>query len=157
MIYYTCIRPKELRLTQLKYIDFDNERIIIPASVSKNKKALPVKIDKALLEELTKLGISNYPSDYFLFGDTKNIIAMRQIGENTPYKRFNKCLTALGLLNKNYTLYSFKHLSNVRKYIAGWSIAEICLANRHSSLVETETYLKDLIKFIPNERSIPVI
>ncbi|RZL44103.1 MAG: site-specific integrase [Pedobacter sp.] len=157
MIYYTCIRPKELRLTQLKYIDLNNERIIIPASVSKNKKALPVKIDPSLMTEFNKLNLSSYSSESYLFGDTKTIIGSKKIGENTPYKRFHKCLEELRLLNKNYTLYSFKHLSNVRKYLAGWSIAEICSANRHSSLVETETYLKDLIKFIPATKSIPQI
>ena len=79
------------------------------------------------------------------------------IGENKPYNRFQKCLKQLELTGKNYTLYSFKHLSNVRKYIAGWTIAEICAANRHSSLVETETYLKDLMKFIPVTKPVPII
>lgn len=39
----------------------------------------------------------------------------------------------------------FKHLSNVRKFRAGWTLAEICSANRHGSLSETETYLKELL------------
>ncbi|WP_449436188.1 hypothetical protein [Pedobacter steynii] len=85
------------------------------------------------------------------------MIGKNKIGENTPYNRFQRCLIALGLTGKHYTLYSFKHLSNVRKYLAGWSIAEICSANRHSSLVETETYLKDLVKFIPQLKEVPVI
>ena len=156
-IYYTCIRPRELRYTQLKFIDLNKNRITIPAHISKNKKSIPVKIDPAFREELLKLNIEHYPQDYFLFGDTTNIIGRNRIGENTPYNRFQKCLIELNLTNKNYTLYSFKHLSNVRKYLAGWTIAEICAANRHSSLVETETYLKDLIKFIPVTKPIPVI
>jgi integrase len=156
-IYYTCIRPKELRQTKLKHIDITHARIIIPAHISKNKKAIPVQIDSTFKSELMRIGVDNCPAEYYLFGDIINIIGPAMIGENTPYNRFQLCLKELNLKGKNYTLYSFKHLSNVRKYLAGWTIAEICAANRHSSLVETETYLKDLIKFIPVTKSVPVI
>ena len=156
-IYYTCIRPKELRQTKLKYINMDYDRIVIPANISKNKKAIPIQLDNTLKSELLLIGIKDYPSDYYLFGDIVNIIGPSMIGENKPYNRFQVCLKALNLTDKNYTLYSFKHLSNVRKYLAGWTIAEICAANRHSSLVETETYLKDLIKFIPVTKPVPII
>jgi integrase len=156
-IYYTCIRPKELRQTKLKYINMDYDRIIIPATISKNKKAIPVQLDETLKSELMSLKVQDYPSEYYLFGDINNIIGPTMIGENKPYNRFQVCLKSLSLTGKNYTLYSFKHLSNVRKYLAGWTIAEICAANRHSSLVETETYLKDLIKFIPVTKQVPII
>ncbi len=156
-IYYTCIRPKELRQTKLKHIDITHDRIIIPANISKNKKAIPVQIDKTLKTELLAIGIKDYPSEFYLFGDINKIIGPTMIGENKPYNRFQSCLKALNLTGKNYTLYSFKHLSNVRKYLAGWTIAEICAANRHSSLVETETYLKDLMKFIPVTKPVPII
>ncbi|RZA02874.1 MAG: site-specific integrase [Sphingobacteriaceae bacterium] len=157
MLYYTCIRPKELRETRLSFIDLKNNKITIPAHISKNRKAIPVKIDVSLKPLLENLNLSQYPSDYYLFGDPKSIIGKDQIGENTPYNKFQACLNALNLKGKNYTLYSFKHLSNVNKYLAGWQIAEICAANRHSSLVETETYLKDLMKFIPVTKDIPPI
>jgi integrase len=156
-LYYTCIRPRELRYTQLRYINLSTDVITIPAIISKNKKPLPVKIDPTFKIELLKLDIDTYPDSYHLFGDTTKIIGRNRVGENTPYNRFQKCLQELNLTNKNYTLYSFKHLSNVRKYLAGWTIAEICAANRHSSLVETETYLKDLIKFIPVTKPVPII
>jgi integrase len=156
-IYYTCIRPKELRMLQLKHISLETNTITVPASIAKNKKAIPVNIDGALRLELDELHISEYPADYYLFGSTKEIIGENMIGENTPYNRFHKCLDEVELLNKNYTLYSFKHLSNVKKFKAGWTIAEICAANRHSSLVETETYLKDLIKFVKTDKAIPPI
>jgi integrase len=156
-IYYTCIRPKELRQTKLKHINMEYDRIVIPATISKNKKAIPVQIDATLKKELLGIGVKDYPSEFYLFGDINNIIGPTMISENKPYNRFQACLKALSLTEKNYTLYSFKHLSNVRKYLAGWTIAEICAANRHSSLVETETYLKDLIKFIPVTKSVPII
>jgi integrase len=157
MIYYTCIRPKELRYLQLKHIDLVNSKITVPANIAKNKKATPVNIDPALLKELLPLSLTGLSQELYLFGSTKNITGNKPIGENTPYDRFQRCLFALKLLNKSYTLYSFKHLSNVKKFRAGWTIAEICAANRHSSLVETETYLKDLMKFVPNDKLIPPI
>ena len=156
-IYYTCIRPRELRYTKLRFLDMSNDKITIPASIAKNKRAVPVRIDPTLKVELLKLNLEQFSEDYYLFGSTEHIVGPYRIGENTPYNRFQKCLKELELTGKNYTLYSFKHLSNVRKYLAGWTIAEICAANRHSSLVETETYLKDLIKFIPVTKPVPII
>jgi len=157
MIYYTCIRPKELRYLQLKYIDLKRNVITVPASIAKNKKSLPVHIDPSLLKELKPLKIATYPDDYYLLGSTSSIVGPDRIGENTPYNKFQKCLEETNLLNKNYTLYSFKHLSNVQKFKAGWTLAEICSANRHGSLAETETYLKDLLKFVKTDKVIPKI
>jgi integrase len=157
MIYYTCIRPKELRYLQLKHIDLSQKVITVPASISKNKKSLPVNIDASLLKELKLLKIASYPENYHLLGSTDTIISEKRIGENTPYYRFQKCLKATKLDKKNYTLYSFKHFSNVKKFRAGWTLAEICSANRHGSLVETETYLKELLKFVPSDKVIPKI
>jgi len=157
MIYYTCIRPKELRYLQLKHIDLGQNVITVPASISKNKKSIPVSIDASLGAEFKKMRLRSYPQSHYLLGSTSTIISENRIGENTPYYRFQKCLTATKLLNKNYTLYSFKHFSNVKKFKAGWTLAEICAANRHGSLVETETYLKDLLKFVKNDKTIPKI
>jgi integrase len=157
MIYYTCIRPKELRYLKLKYINLENNTITIPASIAKNKKSLPVHIDPSLRIELDKLDIANSPGEYYLLGSPVTFISENRIGENTPYDRFVRCLKTVKLRNKKYTLYSFKHFSNVKKFKAGWTIAEICSANRHSSLVETETYLKDLLKFVQTDKLIPAI
>ncbi|HMI01256.1 MAG TPA: site-specific integrase [Pedobacter sp.] len=157
MIYYTCIRPKELRYLQLKHINLEHNVITVPASIAKNKKSLPISIDASLCRELKELKVSSYPVTDYLLGSTDTIIGEKRIGENTPYNRFQKCLKATKLDKKNYTLYSFKHFSNVKKFKAGWTLAEICSANRHGSLVETETYLKDLLKFVKNDKAIPKI
>ncbi len=157
MIYYTCIRPKELRFLQLKYIDLVENTITVPGTVSKNKKSIPVNIDVSLRVELDKLQIEKYDKEYFLLGSAQTFISRSICAENYAYNRFKKCLEATGLLDKNYTLYSFKHLSNVRKFRAGWTLAEICSANRHGSLSETETYLKELLKFVRSDKAIPAI
>lgn len=157
MIYYTCIRPKELRFLKLKYIDLEEGSITIPGTVSKNRKSIPVNIDVSLMVELDKLKIDNYPCEFFLLGSASTFISETMCSENYAYNRFQKCLEATGLTGKNYTLYSFKHLSNVRKFRAGWTLAEICSANRHGSLSETEIYLKELLKFVRSDKAIPAI
>jgi integrase len=156
-IYYTCIRPKELRHLQLKHMDMKKGTITVPANIAKNKKALPVSIDPSLMLELNKLQIDKQNPESYLFGSTSNIIGSKRIGDNTPYDHFQRCLKDLELLGRNYTLYSFKHTSNVKKFKSGWSLAEICAANRHSSIAETETYLKDLLKDVKHDKVIPPI
>ncbi|MBC6112348.1 site-specific integrase [Pedobacter sp. CCM 8938] len=157
MIYYTCIRPKELRFLKLKYIDLEENLITIPGTVSKNRKPIPVNIDVSLKVELEKLNLSNFPEESFLLGSPITFVSDKMCAENFAYNRFQKCLEANNLTEKKYTLYSFKHLSNVRKFKAGWTIAEICSANRHSSISETDTYLKELLKVVFSDKAVPAI
>jgi len=88
MIYYTCIRPKELRYLQLKHINLAQRVITVPASISKNKKSLPVSIDESLSRELKALKLSSHEETDYLLGSTETIISEKRIGENTPYNRF---------------------------------------------------------------------
>jgi len=145
-LYNTCLRPNELRQIVLGDIDLDKRVLIIRADITKNKKDALLPIPKAYYEELVKLNIDKYPKEYYLTGDTANIIGERPTSNNVQYKRFMKHLKNLRLDKKNYTLYSFKHYSNVKRVENGWSLADIMKVNRHSSIGMTEIYLKDLTK-----------
>ena len=154
-IYYTCLRPNELRLLQLKHIDLVNKTITISDKISKNKKTETIEIDDNFLEELNILNIGSYNKDCFLIGDRKNIIGTAMSPAGAPYKRFLRCLAKLNLKEKGYTLYSAKHTSNVRKWKSGWSLDAIRRANRHSSIAMTEKYLRDLEKYVEPTLPIP--
>ena len=157
-IYYTCIRPKELRELQLKHIDLEKGTIFVPSHISKNKKDAYVNIDPNFRKELDKLDIDNYDKEFYLTGSLVSIIGKTKVGDGTPYRRFIAHLEKLKLLNNNYTLYSFKHTSNVKRFMAGWTLAEIMIANRHASLEQTENYLKDLTKFVDiSKKEVPAI
>lgn len=93
-----------------------------------------------------KLNLSNLNKNFYLTSTSDTIIGEISIGNNKPYKQFKKALKILNLDNKGYTLYSFKHFSNLQRFHAGWTIAEIMKANRHSSITMTETYLKNINK-----------
>jgi len=156
-IYYTCIRPKELTSLQVRHIDFDKRIISIPASISKNKKDGTVHIDDSYYELLKEFYFNAPPNSYLFCNDTV-LFGDISYQANRPYKRFVKILDKLKLNNKGYTLYSVKHYSNIQKYLAGFSIAEIMVCNRHASLSETENYLRDLVQFVDvSKKLIPSI
>lgn len=156
-IYYTCIRPKELTQLQVKHIDFNKRIISIPSHISKNKKDGTVFIDESYYN-LLKEFYYNAPADSYLFCNDGVLWGDISYQANRPYKRFVKILERLNLSNKGYTLYSVKHYSNIQKYLAGFSVAEIMVCNRHASLSETENYLRDLVQFVDvSKKLIPTI
>ncbi|VTP97800.1 tyrosine-type recombinase/integrase [Sphingobacterium daejeonense] len=156
-IYYTCIRPKELTQLQVRHIDFDKRIISIPSDISKNKKDGVVHIDDNYYD-LLKEYYFNAPSNAYLFCNDTILWGNTPYQANRPYKRFVKILSNLGLDNKGYTLYSVKHYSNVQKYLAGFTVAEIMICNRHHSLAETENYLRHLVEFVDvSKKLIPSI
>lgn len=165
IIYYSCIRPGEIRGLQVKDINLDNLTITIRASVKKNpadNKSQIVDIDKNLAVEFKKLNLTEYPKDYYLMGSTTNIVGAKPVGVNTPYEKLITALSNIDkkdlidnpaindddrIINKGYDLYSFKHTSNIKKYNHGWTLAQIMKANRHGSISMTEIYLKKLGTF----------
>jgi len=143
----TCLRPDEVSKLRIKDIDLLKNQIVVPLNTTKNTKRITterIDIEPNLLKEIVKLELENYPTDYFLTSNSDTIVGASSIGSNTAYKRFVKALKALELQGKGYTLYSFKHYSNLQRLNAGWSIAEIMKANRHSSVSMTDKYLKQI-------------
>ncbi|RTZ04794.1 site-specific integrase [Flavobacterium sp. GSP6] len=161
MIYYTCLRPNEIRGLKVQNVELSKNSITIPASVKKvttnNEKEI-IEINESFKPFLEQLNLNQYPSDYFLTGSTTNIVGEKRVGENTPYNKLISTLKKLELNDKGYDLYSFKHTSNIRKYLNGWTLSEIMKANRHTSISTTEIYLKKLGQFVDiKTKAIPVI
>ncbi len=161
MIYYTCLRPAEIRGLKLENIDLVNNTITIPPSVkkvTKNNEKEIIEINESFKPFLEQLNLDQYPNQYYLTGDSKNIIGEKRVGENTPYNKLISALKKLELNEKGYDLYSFKHTSNIKKYMNGWTLAEIMKANRHTSITTTEIYLRKLGQFVDiKTKAIPVI
>lgn len=161
MIYYTCLRPNEIRGIKLENIDLSKNIITILPNVKKvttNNEKETIEINESFKPFLEQLNLNQYPVNYYLTGDSKNIIGDKRVGENTPYNKLISALKKLELNGKGYDLYSFKHTSNIKKYMNGWTIAEIMKANRHTSISTTEIYLKNLGQFLDiKTKAIPVI
>lgn len=161
MIYYTCLRPSEIRGLKIEDINIESNRITIPASVKKvtvNSENDYLDINLSFVPVLHELNLRQYPSHYYLVGSSTNIIGEKRIGENTPYNKLISALKKLGLNEKGYDLYSFKHTSNIKKYIDGWTLSQIMKANRHTNISTTEIYLKKLGQFVDiKDKAIPVV
>jgi integrase len=176
MIYYTCIRPGEIRGLKVKDIDLTNRLITIRASVKKsttNSKSQTVEIVENFMKELEQLNLKSFNPEHYLVGSTVNIVGGSQVGINTPYQKLITAFKKIDKIeseknpnlkdsekiqNKGYDLYSFKHTSNIVKYNDGWTLAQIMKANRHSSISMTEIYLKKLGAFTETKHlNVPAI
>jgi integrase len=161
MIYYTCLRPAEIRGLKVENIDLTTNTITILPTVKKvttNDKKEYIEINESFKPFLAQLNLNQYPKHFYLTGSSTNIVGEKKVGENTPYNKLASVLEKLELNNKGYDLYSFKHTSNVKKYLNGWTLSEIMKANRHTSISTTEIYLKKLGQFVDiKTKAIPVI
>jgi len=143
-IYYTLARPIELRQLKVGHIDIVQRRILFPAELSKNRRDEYVGISPQLYDVIIESGILQHPSHYFIF-------AMKQPGEKPVsklyfYRRLVKILKLLGYdkLPTSHDLYSFKHSGAISLYKATKDIKLVQEMCRHTSVSQTDHYLRDL-------------
>jgi len=114
---------------------------------TKKDSADIVTIERNLLEKLERLNLNQYPKHYFYMAKGETVAGEESIAPKKVYDMFCKARKALGFEGKGYTLYSFKHYSNIQRFNSGeWSLTEIMVANRHSDVEQTLTYLKDITR-----------
>lgn len=147
-IYYTYIRPIEIGRLKVKHVLLDQDKIFVPATISKNSNDGYVTIPPGLKSELEKLKLDQLNPDWFLF-TKKWTPGEKQVGYNFFGNRHRKILRALDFPTE-YTLYSWKHTGVVNTYKAGVNMKAIQLQCRHSSIDQTDTYLKSL-GFLDND------
>lgn len=146
-IYCAFIRPREIRQLTPKDIDLKRKTITIKGAIAKNKKTQTVPINKSLFDLLGNIP----PSNNFLFGKLLTWIGKGQCSENYAYNRHTVALKQTGLETYGYTLYSWKHTGACRAIEAGVNPRKLQGLLRHSSLEETDTYLRSLGLSMQNE------
>jgi integrase len=127
---------------RIGWIDFDNENITVPATISKNHKeyTLPVPRNK-LLDQLIQY--KEYAKDLHLFTLT-DVPGDKCCSKNYWATRFNTHRDTLQL-SKEYTLYSLKHTGAILLHNAGATTKVIQMHMRHHSLDETDKYLRQMM------------
>jgi integrase len=142
--YYCFLRPgKEVRLLQIKHIDFARGTVSIERERSKTKRAKTVTIPFVFLKELRDdWKLHTYPRDYFVFskGGTPGTV---HLSKTDLRYRFNKYRTKLNM-PLEYKLYSWKHTGNARADDnPEISIRDMQKQNGHTSVQTTENYIKN--------------
>lgn len=156
LLFYTWIRPSELR--GLRFCDFDvkNQLIHIPADVSKNRKQQQaVTIPTVILEEFDTPEFNGavYDSTWLVWGRQFRPGTLR-LGKNAMNNLNNKILTSLGVKRIGVSFYSWKDTGMTK---AAQHISQRALTDqaRHSDPTISEIYyhraqVNEAAKNLPN-------
>lgn len=140
-IYYTLIRPGEIRHMVVGDLLFDENKILVRSEVSKNGKEEMVVMPRAFVKDLESTYLGADPTLYLFTADGcpgENII-----GKNTMSTRHRTLLKSLGY-SSQHKLYSWKHTGAKQAVKAGVGLKELQLQLRHHSLDQVDQYLRSL-------------
>lgn len=157
-ISYGFLRPIEVCRLKIKDIDLVVNKLHVRA---KNQPVKTKIIPEILLKELPDLSLMN--PDHYLF--TPNGYAMEcETKENNRRdyfsKRFNEVVKKKFELNKDYTLYSFRHTYITRLYrkfretnTPQVAKSMLMLITGHATISALEKYLRDIDAELPEDFS----
>ncbi|WP_103867566.1 site-specific integrase [Aquimarina sp. I32.4] len=143
-IYYSFMRPVELRRLRVKDINLKANTISIKVEQSKSKRYDIIPIAPALRKIIDEMQLEQYDKNYFIFSSAKKPSKI-PMGENYMSKHFREVKKHFGFDNDpDYTLYGFKHTACVNWYKEEKDIIKIQKMSRHTTVKTTERYLKSM-------------
>ena len=138
-IFYTFIRPIELRRLFVSDVDLTKKKILIKGMSSKNARTRYVVIPKQFEDILVEYKFLDRPKTDKLF-ELNNTI---KYSKNYYSELFRKVLDKNNF-PKAYKMYGWKHTGVVEYYKNGAGLKFIKEQCRHASIDETDKYLKSL-------------
>lgn len=140
-IYYTFIRPGELRQMKASDILWDEMKLLVRKEVSKNRKDQYVRIPLAFFPVVENCFEEAYPNHY-LFSRSQGP-GPKMVGENNMGNRHRSILKEAGYTGK-FVLYSWKNTGAVQFIMSGGRMKALQLQMRHHSLDQTDQYIREL-------------
>jgi integrase len=142
-IFYSCMRPDEIRQLKVENIDITGRYIKIVGKT----KSRTIPICDELAEMLNSLEVHKLPAQWFVIGK-EGLPCHAMHSENYFSKRFREDIkTPLGL-SKEFTLYGMKHTRVVSLLNAGYSDAEVMNLTGHKDTASYDAYKRDLVNHI---------
>lgn len=152
LITYGCLlRPhQEVRHLQKKHISQDYKKIQLSGSENKSGKLRKVYIPNYLEVELKKRlsGIEDLEVNIFTLGNNSSF---NDDYFKTQWSRAKTKLIKIGLIQKNQTLYSFRHTAVVNLYRKTKDLNILQQLLGHSDMIVTLKYLRGLGEATNNE------
>jgi len=144
-IYFTLARPKEIMLLKVGHIRMDIRKILFSGDDAKTDIEEYVGINDTFAAIIESSGILKASPNAYVFTQAQQP-GMVLLGKKYFYKRFCVHLEALEFrsLNPNYTMYSFKHSGAIGLFLATKDPYLLQTQLRHTTLEQTQVYLKDL-------------
>lgn len=137
--YYTFIRPGELRHLKVGYVSVKEQRVFVPANVSKNKRDGYASLNKPIIELLIELGYLSKPGEWYLFGE-----GLRPGPDILNPDYINRRFAELRKILKfpsNLKFYSLKD-SGIRDLADAAGIVTARDQARHTDIATTNKYLQ---------------
>lgn len=137
--YYTMVRPAEMSNIHIKDIYIKDQKLFIPAEVSKNKRDGNVGLNEEILKLMIELGVFNYPDNFYLFGE--NFLPGVKKGSSEMFRRKWLKLRRALKWSDVYQFYSLKDsgitdLANAKGIVIARDQA------RHTDISTTNKYLQ---------------
>ncbi|MCK8495903.1 site-specific integrase [Spirosoma sp. RP8] len=149
-LHYTLARPQsELRL--LRVGDILEKTIRIDSENAKNNRTMHVLIPPPLERLIQHHRLRDYPASHYVF-TIEGIPGEKPAYEKYFYNQHRRILTLLKLTDKAYDLYGWKHTGVIALYKATKDVKLIQRQCRHSSLDQTDKYLRDLGLFLDEDQ-----
>ena len=144
--YYCLMRPGEIRMMKIGWINWGRKVVMIPKEHSKTRMSkMPIIPDEFILLLRDEFALHNFEKDWYVIGKYGQP-GPECLGKNTMRYRFNKIRDELKM-PQDYMLYSWKHTANVRLEANNFSVVERMMQNGHTSIVTTEKYTKKKIGY----------
>jgi len=154
LVYYTFIRPVELRRMKVKYIDLQKGIITMPGKITKNKETSHLTIPDQLTKILSSFNIQEWDGEDYIFGAGMKP-APKKCGHHSISRRHLRACKVLKnekVLNntEGIQLYSWKDTGAMDYVSLGIPMNELMEHLRHKDLSTTQQYLNSFAEVNEN-------
>ena len=139
MEYYTFIRPIELSQIKLENINIAEQKVFVPASVSKNRKDGMVGLNDGIIKLMAELRVFDRPSHCYLFG--KDFKPSERRADSRVFRDYFVKVREALRWDDSKQFYSLKD-SGIRDLANAEGIVVARDQARHSDISTTNKYLK---------------
>ena len=151
MVFSSLLRPKELRLVQIKHIDVERRAIRVPGDNAKTHNERFAPLSAQMAKRLESMGLEKFPKDYYLFGiGTDMMPDKKPIAEARLRKEWEKLRAALDM-PPEMQLYSLRDTGINAMLKSGLDPLTVMQAADHHDLAMTTRYANHADPLIINK------